>query len=72
MTNTEFLAFLFVGFLSAIVFGIFLGIAMADKRKQRNVPPVKLSPRLEKFREQAFARTDGSRSSDVLEADIIE
>lgn len=72
MTNTEFLAFLFVGFLSVLWLGIFLGIAMADKRKQRNVEPVKLSPRLEKFREEAFARTDGRRRSDILDAEVLD
>lgn len=71
MTNTEFLAFLFVGFLSAIVFGIFLGIAIADIRKQRSAPPVKLSPRLEKFRQGAFARLDGRREN-ILGAEVVE
>lgn len=71
MTNFELLAFLFVGFLAAIVFGIFLGLAIADRRKQQP-HAVKPNPRLERFRESAFARTDGRRGNNILDADVIE
>lgn len=71
MNNTEFLAFLFVGFLSAIVFGIFTGIAIADRRKQRYYLKAD-NGRLEQVRDRAFARLDGRRPKDILDAEVID
>lgn len=76
MTSFEFYAFLFVGFLAAIVFGIFMGIAINEQRKDRE-RAVKLNSNLEAIRDRAFARLDHAGSatasrSDVLEAEVIE
>jgi hypothetical protein len=73
MTNTEFLAFLFLGFLAAIVFGIFFGIWIAERRKQRQVSEtgVKVNRNLEAIRDRAFARLDGTPKN-ILDAEVIE
>jgi hypothetical protein len=79
MTNTEFLAFLFVGFLSAIVFGIFLGIAMADKGRRRELIVAADNSKLEQVRRRAFERLNraGSvnaavRQQDILDAEVLD
>ena len=88
MTDFEFAAFLFVGFLAAIVFGIFIGIAMADYFKQRRKQRVVQADnsKLERTRQEAFARMDGRRpksprpthapgglrTRDILDAEVLD
>jgi hypothetical protein len=75
MNSTEFFALLFLGFLAAIVFGIFVGIAISEQRKDRE-RTLKVNSNLEAVRQSAFARLDraGSsrRSESVLDAEVIE
>lgn len=84
MTNFEFLAFLFVGFLAAIVFGIFVGLAIADRQMQRHGRELMdiTADVMEKIEaanttvtravENIQAELDAMSAGDVLEAEEIE
>lgn len=75
MTNTEFFLLTFLAVLAAIVFGVFVGIAIAERRRQTTA--VVVNEQLEGVRRGAFARLDRTRRAavrrgDVLAAEVIE